>query len=163
MSRTRGTRRVPVTFLLVMCLAGMALAGDGLIVNDPWIREAPPVATVHAAYLTLENTGAAPVVIDAISSPDFGRVEIHRSEVVDGMARMFPVERLEIPPGGRLALAPGGYHLMLFDAQRPLRAGDTATLLLHRAGSDCVRVSVPVRRETDADHHDHGSDGHHHH
>lgn len=148
-------------FLLAACLAGTAPAGADLQVNNPWIREAPPVATVHAAYLTLENTGTTPVVIESVSSPDFGRVEIHRSEVVDGIARMFPVGRLEIPPGGSVALAPGGYHLMLFDAQRPLQAGDSTTLLLHGAGDDCVRVTVPVRRDTASEAHDH--DGHHHH
>jgi copper(I)-binding protein len=149
--------------LLATGLAGAAQAGDELRVNDAWLREAPPVTSVHAAYLTLENSGSGPVVIDRVSSPDFARVEIHRSEVADGMARMIAVERLEIPAGGSLALEPGGYHLMLFDARRPLRAGESTTLLLHRDNGSEIRVTVPVRRGADTEHQDHAGDGHHHH
>lgn len=147
--------RFLATGLLTVCLTGIARAGGELQVIDPWVREAPPTASVHAAYLTLENSGDAPVFIDSVSSPDFDGAEIHRSWIEDGVARMQPIERLEVPAGDRIALEPGGNHLMLFDARRALAAGDSVTLLLHRAGGDCLRVTAPVRRATESGHQHH--------
>jgi copper(I)-binding protein len=141
--------------LLAWCLAATGRADDGLRVTGAWLREAPPTATVHAAYLTLENPGATAVRIDSVTSPDFDGAEIHRSWIEDGVARMQAVAQLEVPAGGSLALEPGGYHLMLFDARRPLQAGDAVTLLLHLADGNCIRVSAPVRRATDTGHHHH--------
>jgi hypothetical protein len=149
--------------VLFWCLVGGSNAEDALQVNNPWIREAPPTATVHAGYLTLMNKGDTAVRVDSVTSPDFGSVEIHRSWIEDGVARMQAVDQLEVPAGGHLALEPGGHHLMLFDAQRPLQAGDTVTLLLHLAGDSDVRVTVPVRRGADTEHQGHTGDGHHHH
>jgi hypothetical protein len=141
--------------VLYWCISGMVHADAVLRVTAPWIREAPPTARVHAAYMTLVNTGTEAVLIDSVTSPDFGGAEIHRSWIEDGMARMQPVSQLEVPAAATLVLEPGSYHLMLFDAQRPLTEGDSATLLLHRADGNCISVSAPVVRDS--------GDGHHHH
>jgi periplasmic copper chaperone A len=37
---------------------------------------------------------------------------------------------LPIAPGASAMLEPGGWHLMLFDPARPLKAGDTVALTL---------------------------------
>jgi len=142
---------------LVLCwlLACVAHADTTLQVIDPWIREAPPTAAVHAAYMTLVNNSNQAVLIDSVTSPDFASAEVHRSWVEDGIAHMQPVSQLEVPASGTLVLEPGGYHLMLFDAQRPLQAGDTVTLLLHRADDNCILVKAPVMRSNDTGHHQH--------
>ncbi|MGB5474997.1 MAG: copper chaperone PCu(A)C [Gammaproteobacteria bacterium] len=141
--------------VLCWCLAGMAHADTTLQVADPWIREAPPAASVHAGYMTLVNTGTEAILIDSVSSPDFEGAEIHRSWVEEGVARMQPVRQLEVPATATLALEPGSYHLMLFDARRALQEGDSATLLLHLADGTCIRVTAPVRRSTGSEHHHH--------
>lgn len=141
----------PLLGLWLTWLMATACADGAIEVSDAWIREAPPTATVHAAYLTLHNPGSEAVVIDSVSSPDFAGAEIHRSLIEDGIARMLPVTRLELAAGERLELAPGGYHLMLFDAQRPLQAGASVSLLLHLADGHCIRVDAPVRRVTGTD------------
>ncbi|MGB5539409.1 MAG: copper chaperone PCu(A)C [Gammaproteobacteria bacterium] len=142
-------------FLLCWSLAGLAHADTTLQVTDPWIREAPPAASVHAGYMTLVNTGAGAILIDSVSSPDFEGAEIHRSWVEEGVARMQPVRQLEVPATATLALEPGSYHLMLFDARRALQEGDSATLLLHLSDGTCIRVTAPVRRSTGSEHHHH--------
>jgi copper(I)-binding protein len=141
--------------VLYWCLTGTAHAESVLQVTDAWIREAPPSAKVHAAYMTLVNPGDRTLWIDSVSSADFDGAEIHRSWVEDGVARMQPVRQLEVPAAGQVALEPGGYHLMLFDARQPLQAGDSVTLLLHQADGNCIRVTAPVRRGTDTGHHHH--------
>jgi copper(I)-binding protein len=123
-------------------------AAASLEVRDAWIREAPPTASVLAAYMVIRNPGTVPVEITNVSGPEFGRAEMHRTVVEGGVATMVAIRKLEIAPGEQIALEPGGTHLMLIDPRRPLRAGDTATLTFQDAGGRTSTFSVPVTRET---------------
>lgn len=144
-----------LTSVMLSCCIATTQADDGLQVTEPWIREAPPGASVMAGYMTLSNTGDTTQVIESISSPVFEAVEIHRSWVEDGMARMQPVARLTIPAGDSISLVPGGYHLMLLRPGQALAAGDEVALLLHRADGACVSVTAPVVRQTESSAHQH--------
>ena len=146
-------------FAILTLLAGIspASAVPDLVIREPWIREAPPTARVLAGYLTLVNTGDSTITVTTISSPDFEGAEIHRTVIEDGVARMLPVNQLEIPASGQLTLEPGGLHLMLFDPRRALAEGDSATLTIHRSNGSISTTTAPVIRETGEDH------SHHHH
>ena len=76
--------------------------------------------------------------------------------VVDdgGMARMRPIEFLDLPAGSRTQLAPQGTHLMLIDLQSPLVAGDEFTLTLVLASAGELEITVLVRPATAADGHE---------
>lgn len=143
--------------LLLLIGPSLATADAILEVNEPWIREAPPTASVMAGYMTMVNSGDTAVTVTSISSPDFENAEIHRTVVEAGVARMLPVRQLEIPANSRLKFEPGGLHLMLFDPQRPLLEGETVTLIIHGSHSGDVTVTAPVLRKTGEDH------SHHHH
>ena len=144
-------------FLLILLLAIpfslTARAATPLQVSDAWVRAAPPGTTVLAGYMTVSNPGKHAVVVDSVTSPDFGAVEIHRTVVEQGIARMLPVEQLDIRANDRVVLQPGSFHLMMFDPARPLPAGDEVTLLLHTRRGQCIRVSAPVIRATGNSHH----------
>jgi copper(I)-binding protein len=131
-------------------------AEPGIVVHQPWIREAPPGATVIAAYLIIENPGNAPVTVSRITSPEFQRSELHRTRVEAGVARMEAVSAVQIPAGESVALLPGGMHLMLFEPVHPLREGDSATLVIHYGDGARTTVSAPVVRQVgDSAHHEH--------
>ena len=153
-------RRLMHAFLMALCLnTGQAWATDpALNVSEAWIREAPPGADVLAAYLRLENTAGDTVVVSAFQSRDFGHIEIHRTVVEEGVARMLPVERLEIASGEAIALEPGGMHLMLFRPARSLRQDDRVVFSLELADGRSQTFEATVRRETGDDSHRH----HHH-
>jgi len=149
--------------ILVVALALSALtpaflsaAGTPLEVRDAWIREAPPTAGVLAAYMVISNAGTAPAAVSTFTSPDFGHVELHRTVMEGGVASMIPVDKLEIPAGASITLEPGGSHLMLIDPRRPLREGDTVTLIFQDGDGHASTFAVPVIRET-------GEAAHHHH
>jgi hypothetical protein len=115
--------------LLVAVLASTgAPACPDLAVEDAWIREAPPGA-MSAAYARLTNRGKRPLTLDGARSEAFGGAGLHRTVVVDGMARMREGQ-LEIAPGAHAALEPGSWHLMLFDPATVLKAGDVVSLTL---------------------------------
>ena len=145
----------PAIFSLLLVLVSAATAEPVLEVDSPWIRKAPPGSRVLAGYMTFFNHGATPITLVNVTSPDFESAEIHRTVIEDGVARMLPVERLAIPANGRIALEPGGRHLMLFNPARPLHAGDSATLIIHLADSAEIRLSVPVVHQDGVQNHPH--------
>ena len=111
----------------------------------PWVRWMP--ANLPAAgYVTLVNPSKEDVVLAGVSSPDYAAVMLHESyTAADGSAGMRMVDRLTIPAGGRVALAPGGYHLMLMDARHRIEPGDTVVIELAFADGRHVSVRFPVK------------------
>ena len=121
-----------------------AMACDGLVVSDAWVREAPPGASVMAAYATLKNSGAKPIRLEGASGADFSSVEMHRTLMQDGTMRMLAEKSLPLPPGVSVKFEPGGLHLMLFDPRRALKAGDKTTLSL-QCEKSATKVEFSVR------------------
>ena len=154
-------KRLALKLLLPFCLfAAQAQAtGPVIAVHDAWVREAPPGTSVLAGYLKLENHGTDTVNVDAIRSRDFERIELHRTVVELGVARMLPVESLTIAPGETVSLEPGGMHLMLFSPARPLRQDDRVSFSVELADGSSHPFEATVRRDAGDDSHQH----HHHH
>ena len=135
-----------VALLCVLTPVLPVRADMDLVVSDAWIREAPPGSTVLAGYLKITNRGTTQATVTGVSADDFSSVEIHRTIMENGVARMLSARQLEIPAGESFVLEPGGYHLMLFNPVRPLVAGDTVELLLQISNGACLAVNAPVAR-----------------
>ncbi len=143
-------------FLLAMlCLYNIAHATDTLEITHPWVREAPPSARVLAAYMSIKNTSESTITINGISSPEFESAELHRTVINEGMASMQHIKKLDVPANGSIKLEPGGLHLMLFNPQRALSAGDSVTLTIHLSNGTRMAVTAPVVRQTGEDHSQH--------
>ena len=54
------------------------------------------------------------------------------------------VAGVDVTPGDRLVLKPGGYHVMLIDLKRPLQAGESFPLTLDFEKSGTIEVNVVV-------------------
>lgn len=121
------------------------------------MRAMPPGQPTAAAYVTLHNPAAGAVVLTGGSTPAAGAVEIHQSSQVEGMWRMRKLPELEIPANGRITMAPGGVHLMLFDVGTPLKEGDSIPLRLEFDTGESRDVLIDVRAI------DAGAHRHHHH
>jgi hypothetical protein len=126
----------------VLLFAATAVAED-LRVERAWIREAPPGAPAMAGFMAVVG-GSRDVELKAARSADFARVEFHEMSMTDGVMKMRPLESLEVPAGARLTLAPGGEHLMLFDATRPLVAGDKVIITLELSRGKPLDVEFVV-------------------
>jgi copper(I)-binding protein len=57
---------------------------------------------------------------------------------------MKPVGQVAIPAGGKVAFAPGGKHLMLFDVKPGVKAGDTMKLDFAFADGKALSVDAKV-------------------
>ena len=117
-----------------------------LEIAHPWVRMTPAGATVGGGYLVIENDGKEPDRLVSATAPDVSdRVEIHEMSVKDGIMtmRMIP-DGVEIPAGAKVALAPGGYHLMMQELKKPLVQGERfkGTLTFAKAGTLNVEFAV---------------------
>lgn len=136
-----GSRRLWLAALALCCAQAFAA---GLEVRDGYVRELPPGQTTSAAFMELVNGSDKPIAIVGASSDAAATAELHSHTQRNGMLQMAPVRRLEIPARGRVQLAPGGYHLMLINLKRSLRAGDQVGITLFDEQGHFYKASVPV-------------------
>lgn len=113
------------------------------VATDAWVRLPAIPGRPAAAYATLTG-GATDAEVTAITTPAAARTELHRSMAgMNGMASMHPVDRLPLPAGQSISLAPGGMHVMLFDLAGGLRPGGRTTIAF-RLGNG-AQVTTPAR------------------
>jgi copper(I)-binding protein len=124
-----------------------ATADPAILVENAWVREAPPGAQMMSAYMTLNNTGPDDIVLASVGSPAFTMVMLHKSVIVDGIARMSHQDELLIPAGGSVELKPGSFHLMMPAPDQRLRSGDRVEFNLIFAGGGTARVQADVRKK----------------
>lgn len=137
--------KMPVLAILLLTVACSASPPE-LTARDGWTRETGG-ATSAAVYLTVSNGGGTGDQLVAVSS-ETGNAGLHRSDIVDGVARMVPVpenEGLAIPAGGELELSPGGAHVMLTGMRAPLREGERFDVTLRFRRSAPQRLEIAVR------------------
>jgi copper(I)-binding protein len=139
-------KTAPVVGSLFLCLlAGCSTdTAPAPAATDAWIRAAPPTATMHAGYLTITNPTFSDLTVIGARSPDFDRIEIHRTVISEGVARMRSEREVPVPARGHVVFEPGGRHLMLFGARRTLARGDKVQLTLELAGTAPLTVTAEV-------------------
>lgn len=131
-------------------LAAPARAEDvkagGLVITQPWSRATPGGATIGGAYLTIENKGSTPDRLIGGSADVASKVEVHEMSMNNGVMTMRPLDKgLSIEPGKTVKLAPGGYHLMMFDLKSPLKQGDKLPVTLEFEKAGKVKLSFEVQ------------------
>ena len=136
------------------------LLAGGVVIKDSWIREAPPTARVLAGYFTLHNQDQKDNVIISARSKEFFGVEIHLSNVQQGMMKMEKQDKILLPKGEMFHFKPGGYHLMLIKPKRQLHAGDKVNITLQFEDGKEISDTFIVRKDVNKpmqgmEHHQH--------
>jgi protein SCO1/2 len=131
----------------VRILLAAAPEEPAIQLDRPWVRRAPAMPdspSSAAGYVTIVNRGAMPDALVSATADVAASVEIHETRNMSGMMMMEKVPKLVVPPGARVELKPGGYHLMLIGLKQALGPGQTVTLTLvfERAGSINTRAEV---------------------
>ena len=121
-----------------------AAADEDIAVRDAWVRESTAMRTVSAGYLSIDNRAANDRALVRVAVEGAGRAELHTVRQ-DGDAVMRRVESLTIPARSAVELAPGGTHVMLFDVNPPLVAGEAATMTLTFDNNQQETVRAVVR------------------
>jgi len=132
-----------LTLPLLLLAAGSAFAGQ-LTVKSAWARATPPGVSMGVVYFQLENGSTKSDRLLKLKTSVAASAGVHRTEIVDDVARMREVAVLHVAPGERIEFAPGGYHVMLMGLKKPLVAGQKFELeiLFEVAGPRKVTVAV---------------------
>ena len=138
----------PALCFSVTLLPNVVLAQDYVLkplkIDRPFARATPPGAKTGGVFFTVENRGEIGDTLIRASSPIAGSVELHQMAIEAGLMKMRAIPAVEVKPGGKLELKPGGYHLMLFDLRQPLKKGDKFPLMLTFARAGTLEISVVV-------------------
>ena len=130
-------------FLIPAVLAlGTMTASAEVTISEPWIRGMVAGQSATGAFMTIKSTEATALV--GASSPVASKVEIHQMSMDQGVMKMRPLDRLQVPANGTVRLEPGGYHVMLIGVAKPLAKGDKVPLALRFQGKDGKKFSKEI-------------------
>jgi len=123
-----------------------------LKVDGAWMRAVPPSVSDTAVYFTITNLGKDKVALTGGKTPIANSVEpMVMTKSGQGTKQelgMAPVDSLEVLPGEKLVLEPGGNHLMVMGLKKHPAEGEKINLTITlEPGDHEIRLEVPVSRE----------------
>jgi copper(I)-binding protein len=127
-----------------MMISAAADAPD-IAVLDGWSPDAPPRASMHAGYLTLENRTGRTVTIVSAESPFYGSASLHRSTIEAGQVVMEEPSSIDVEAGQRLIFEPGGLHLMLMGPKGRRQIGDKIPFKFHTRDGASIHGILVVK------------------
>lgn len=138
---------------MISLILAAALASP--LISNAEIRPTYRGGHTTAAYMTV--TSPAQDRLLSVSCDCADRVEIHRTVVEGGVARMTGPEPVEVPAGRPVVFAPGGRHLMVMGLKAEISPGKVVTMTLHfeKAGPVTTGFKAPKQATPSADHMDH--------
>lgn len=122
--------QVTAALLIALFCFVMNVSAAPLMVEDAWIKLAPPGATSHAAYVRLINNSKQALSISHISAVGYAQAMLHQTKIVKDKVQMDHLDVLEVPAGVSVTLTPGATHLMLMNPQQPQKINDQVTITL---------------------------------
>ena len=133
-------------FALIASIALCAFAQAQVRVTAPWIRATVPQQKASGAFMQLLASQDMRLV--DVHTP-VGNAEIHQMAMSGQTMTMHPVEGIDLPAGQTVTLGSGGYHIMLTELKRQLKADEvvplTLTLQDKRGKRSTIKVDVPVK------------------
>jgi len=108
------------------------------------VPEAPPVASVMIAYMTIKNNSNKKQTITHIMSPQFERVEIHKMSMANGMMDMKQMKTLSIKPEQTIVLETGGLHVMLIKPIQVLKLDDNVEITFTLSSGEIATINTQV-------------------
>ncbi|RJG03552.1 copper chaperone PCu(A)C [Noviherbaspirillum sedimenti] len=116
-----------------------------LFIEQPTARPTRPGQPGAAAYINIENRGSTADRLVGASSPVAGTTEIHVMTMNGNVMKMREVGEIAIDSGATVVMRPGeGYHIMLLNLKKPLKAGERFPLTLRFEKAGKVKVSVEI-------------------
>ena len=140
--------KILLTAILSLAFIGTALADavkvGNLHIDDVWARPTLRKGAPTGAFLSIKNMGATPDRLLSVSSSLAKVGEIHQSSMSNGVMKMRRVDQIDIPAGGMVMLAPGGYHVMLMGTKSAIKPGGHVplTLTFEKAGKVMLHADV---------------------
>ena len=133
------------------CLLSACEVNNSVAIIDAWARANAPGQSVGAAYMTL--IAAQDSTMIKAESAIASSVEIHSMTMDNGVMKMRMLEELSLTAGKPEKLAPGGFHLMLFDLKKQLIVGESVEITLNfkdNTGKISQQtIALPIKESAD--------------
>lgn len=144
--------------LSLLSFSHLLNAAEVVSIDNAWVRSTLPGQEVGAAYMTLTSKQDTELV--RAESDVTKSVEIHSMRMQDGVMKMRMLDAIKLSANKPYKLAPGGFHLMLFDLKKPLVAGQYVNIeLTFKTGAkefkQKLKVLVKASERDEAHHHHH--------
>ena len=141
-------------FYLAAILAMSALVAPGaaaavgeqakpVTASKAWVKAPASGETGAMAFVTVENPGMYDIYLTSASTDAAGTVQLRAPAA--GGAPPAPIKEAVVPAYDSLEMKPTGTHLWLTDLKRPLKAGETITLVIQTDGGVALEVKADVR------------------
>ncbi|HAZ94088.1 MAG TPA: copper chaperone PCu(A)C [Porticoccaceae bacterium] len=136
--------------ILVLLFATPALAQAAaptadVQVTNAYIRTMPPGRTTTAGFLTIANNSDQSCELTGAMSTLSNRLEFHEHQHTQGMMKMRPVATVVVPAGETVVFEPGGLHIMLFNIDTELAAGEVTQMQLITDQCGSISFDAKVR------------------
>ena len=130
--------------LIFSVLLSNQVVADQVIVSNAWTRASVGGQTVAGIYFDIKSSFDAKLV--AVDTPVSKVAELHLMTMEEGVMRMREVSTIDLQANKIVKLKPGGYHVMVFDLNRLLVAGEQfpIELLVSNATGRQSKVGVVV-------------------
>lgn len=124
--------------------SAQAAGAQAISAKEAWVRWLPNNLPA-AGYVTLVNTSDKPIDLVDVSSNDYGDAMLHQTVSNGSTQKMVMVDKLTVPAHGQVAIAPGGYHVMLEGAKHKVAPGDTVHLTLKFSDGETLDTPFAVK------------------
>ena len=147
-----------LAFGCAYAITANAVANENTVtIKDAWVRSTNPGQDIGAAYMTFLS--AQDTTLMSVESDVTKSVEIHSMTMQNGIMKMRMINTLPLIAGKPYKLAPGGFHLMLFDLKKPLSVDGQVNFILTFRNKNRVEfkqsIKVMVQSSATTDMHNH--------
>jgi hypothetical protein len=131
-----------ITKALFLSLTAFSVHAE-VVIKDAWIRATVPQQMATGAFFQIQSNTDTRVV--SVQTSAAGVAEIHEMKMENNVMKMRALDYLDLAAGKMVELKPGGYHLMLMDLKKQIKAGDIIPLTLILEGKDKKRESIDIK------------------
>jgi copper(I)-binding protein len=105
-----------------------AVAAESVRVVNAWTRATLPGQKVAGIYVEIMSPMDGKLT--GVAFPQARSAELHSMKLENGTMKMRSLNSVDLPAGKWVKLEPNGLHIMAFDLERPLRAGQKLPMML---------------------------------
>lgn len=140
-------KKISGIFFISLFSISTANATSAIKIENAWSPEAPPVVKVMAGYMKIANLSNKDIKIKSAKSDLFKKIEIHLTEMKDGMMRMIKQKNLNIKANAHIELKPGGLHMMLIGKLKPIKSGSFIPVTISFDNGETININLKVKND----------------
>ncbi len=129
-----------------LLLTAVSVFASSVMVKDAYVRATPPGMPNSAAFMMVMNKGTSDLAVVSAKSDAAKKVEVHTHDMVNGMMKMYQVDKVDLKANSHTMFKPGGFHVMFLGLNKSLKEGDMVHFSLVLNNGEEIKVMAPVKK-----------------